>query len=87
MDEQVAAKRRVMSTISYQLTEFFGEYLGENIGEDILSSYYEGFTVTQVAEDLHTAIKNWANQDTTLQALTTLVTECADEYLDAQEEF
>lgn len=79
--------KRVSSTICDRLTDLFKDYLSENIGEEILSCYYEGFTVNQVVADLDAAIKQWANDKDNVQALTELVEEYADDYLDSPEDY
>lgn len=81
MTDSIESKR-VASTIRERLTDLLKDYLEENIGEEILSCYYEGFTVDQVARDLNTAIKAWANEDSNIQALTELVVDCADDYIE-----
>jgi len=83
---QSIESRKVSSVVSERLTGDFENYLAENIDE-ILTCYPDGFTVAQVATDLLTAIKKWANADTNLVALTIQVGDCADEYLNEDEEF
>lgn len=78
----LSEQQRVKAIINERLTSLFEDYLSENIGEDILSAYYEGFTVAQVAIDLNEAIQNWANNEYKLEALVERVEVYADDYLD-----
>lgn len=79
------ARKRVIFIMQTQLSDMLEDYLAENIGEDVLSAYHDGFTVSEVATDLSEAIKQWAN-GYTIEALTELVADCADNYLDDAEE-
>ena len=87
MGEQTIESKRVISTVCDRLSSLFEDYLAENIGGDILSCYYEGFTIAQVADDLNEAIKEWANDENNLQSLTEMVETYADDYLDEPEEY
>lgn len=77
------SNQRVASIICNRLTDLLEDYLSGDIGEDILAECPDGFIIEQVATDIEAGLKAWAASDATgHEALVSLVTECADEYLD-----